>query len=48
MKLLVFCLYFANLKGTGPAFMRILSYIEFFFSNDHVIAYKIQYNLKCA
>ena len=30
MKLLVFCLYFANAKGTGPAFMCILSYIEFY------------------
>ena len=30
MKLLVFCLYFANSEGTEPAFMRILSYIEFY------------------
>ena len=30
MKLLVFYLYFAKIKGSGPAFMRILSYIDFY------------------
>ena len=30
MKVLVFYLYFANSKGSGCAFMRILSYIDFY------------------
>ena len=30
MKVLVFYLYFANPKGSGCAFMRILSYIDFY------------------
>ena len=36
MKLLVIYLYFAEPKGSGPATMRILSYIDFH-NHNHVL-----------